>query len=203
MSVTLLVIFGAFATAWFGWRFVSRIASMPCPSSLAWMLDLNWDNNRVIEALDLTPGMRIADVGCGPGRLTVPIAEAVGLEGEVTALDMQEKMLARLAKRVTARGVENVRMVHGGAGDGLLPRAYFDRALLVTVLGEIPERVRALHEIAAALKPGGYLLISEVIGDPHYQRIATVRGFAAEVGLQFEDLRSGLFSYTVRLSKKP
>jgi hypothetical protein len=40
----------------------------------------------LIERLHLAPGMRVLDAGCGPGRLTVPLARAVGEDGEVVAL---------------------------------------------------------------------------------------------------------------------
>lgn len=187
------------AIIWLGWRYSARVTSAPCPAMFAWALDLNLGTNKTLRELDLAPGLHVADVGCGPGRLTVPIALEVGPGGEVAALDMQKKMLDKLARRCAEKGVANVRPVHGGAGKGLLPKGHFDRALLVTVLGEIPDRESALREIYAALKPGGYLLISEVLGDPHYQTIARVRSLAAHCGFRFECLRSGLFSYSARL----
>ena len=55
----------------------------------------------------------------------------------------------------------------------------FDRALLVTVLGEIPDRDAALRAIFDALKPGGILSITEILRDPHYQRRTTVLRLAA------------------------
>lgn len=51
----------------------------------------------------------------------------------------------------------------------------FDYALLVAVLGEIPDRATGFRRIFAALKPGGILSITEGIVDPHDQRRAAVR----------------------------
>src|SRR5215210_6349596 len=57
---------------------------------------------RLIGRLDLAPGMRVLDAGCGPGRLTIPLARAVGPTGEVVALDGQSAMLAKLEERLDA-----------------------------------------------------------------------------------------------------
>lgn len=47
--------------------------------------------------------MRVLDAGCGPGRLTIPLARQVGPTGEVVALDVQQGMLKRVRKNA-ARG---------------------------------------------------------------------------------------------------
>src|SRR5918998_5205270 len=54
----------------------------------------------LVERLGLAAGMRVLDAGCGPGRLTIPLAKAVGLAGEVVALDGQREMLAKLDGRL-------------------------------------------------------------------------------------------------------
>ena len=77
-------------------------------------------------------------------------------------------MLARVRKKIEASGLQNVKFVHAGLGEGKLPAAYFDRAVLVTVLGEIPDRESALKEIYSALKLDGMLSVTEVILDPHF-----------------------------------
>jgi ubiquinone/menaquinone biosynthesis C-methylase UbiE len=188
------------------WRYGARKTSAPCPTWLAWMLeagaeDKPFGRSRAIEQLALTPGMRVVDVGCGPGRLTLPLARAVGPTGEVVALDIQQGMLDRMAKRVEKAGLTTVRPILGGAGDGKLPRDYFDRAVLSTVLGEIPDRERALREIYGALKPGGYLVVAEVFGDPHYQFKKKVIEMATGAGLRPGEVAGGFFAYTMRLYK--
>ncbi len=188
------------------WRYGARKTSAPCPTWLAWMLepgteDKPFGRSRAIEQLTLAPGMRVADVGCGPGRLTLPLARAVGPTGEVVALDIQQGMLDRMTKRIEKAGLTNVRATLGGAGDGKLPKDYFDRAALSTVLGEIPDRERALREICDALKPGGYLVVAEVFGDPHYQFKKKVIEMATRAGLRPGEVAGGFFAYTMRLYK--
>lgn len=211
VSVWLWVVFAAIAAFVMLsaiWRYGSRRTSAPCPSWLSWMLEIGgtsdrpFGRGRAIDELDLRPGLRVADVGCGPGVLTLPIARAVAPDGEVVALDMQPKMLERMQRRMDKAGMTNVRAVCAGAGDGQLPREYFDRAVLSTVLGEIPDRVRALREIRDALKPDGYLVVAEVIGDPHYQFKRKVIELSREAGLDPGETRTGMFGYTMRLYRR-
>lgn len=195
-----------FAALTLFWRFGARKTSAPCPSWLAWTLspgtsERPFGRGRAIDELELKPGMRVADVGCGPGLLTLPIARGVGAEGEVVALDMQPKMLELMTRRIEKAGLKNVKPLLAGAGDGKLPANHFDRAVLSTVLGEIPDRERALREIHAALKPGGYLVVAEVIGDPHYQFKKKVIELAQCVGLRPGETTGGFFAYTIRLHR--
>lgn len=189
------------------WRYLARAGSLPCPTWLAWMLELkfmetNAGQSTTIEALELSPGMRVVDVGCGPGRLTFRVAERVGGSGEVIALDIQPRMLDRVRARMAERGVTNVRPLLAGAGDGKLPKDHFDRAYLVTVLGEIPDRERALREIHGALKDDGMLVITEIFPDPHYQRVRTLRAMAEKTGFEIASIRAKTFSYTAQLRRK-
>jgi len=199
-AIAILVTVALFAF----WRYGARVTPMPCPSWLAWSLDIDFmkkygGQSLALEMLELSPGMRVADVGCGPGRLTIPIAKAVEPTGEVVALDIQSKMIERLRRRIDEHGVNNITLLQASAGEGRLSKDQFDRALLVTVLGEIPDRGRALKEIHDALKPGGFLVITEVMGDPHYQRLRKVKQLAGQTGFQIGKLKTTSFSYALQL----
>jgi ubiquinone/menaquinone biosynthesis C-methylase UbiE len=94
-------------------------------------------------------------------------------------------MLARLEQRVTEAGLNNITIKLGDITTGAgLPPDSFDRAWLVTVLGEIPDRAAALRWIYRLLKPGGTLSITEIMGDPHYQRRSVVLRLGQEAGFE-------------------
>jgi ubiquinone/menaquinone biosynthesis C-methylase UbiE len=156
---------------------------------------------RLIERLDLTPGMRVLDAGCGPGRLTVPLAKAVGPHGEVVALDGQRGMLEKLAKRLEAESVTNVRPLRAGLGEGALGERGFDRIVLAMVLGEVRDRGTAVRELYAALKPGGILSVTEIFGDPDHRRPATVRREVEAAGFRLARRFGGFPAYTLNFEK--
>ena len=203
----VLIMFAAGAAGWMAWRAASRQRELPLPSWLAWMVEM--DNpfakeNRaqiIIGHLELAPGMKVLDAGCGPGRLSLPLAEALGPQGEVTALDLQAGMLARVSEKTAAAEIQNVRFLEAGLGEGKLPETYFDRAVLVTVLGEIPDQELALQEIFNALKPDGILSVTEVIFDPHFQREAAVLRVAEAVGFHKSAFFGKRLAYTLHLKK--
>lgn len=189
---------------WFGGRALSRKRAVPCPAFLAWLVDNPLARRRamtVLELLRLKPGMSVLDAGCGPGRLALPIAVAVGPAGRVLAVDMQFKMLARAQAKAAAANVSNIDFLQAGLGEGKVPAGRFDRALLSWVLGEILDRPRALREIFAALRPGGFLLVSEVMADPHYQSLARVKALAGACGFRPGAVHGNRFRYSLVLEK--
>ena len=209
MRNTSRLIFGAAGIGLAGmlyWRFAVRRYTLPCPSWLSWLLENPFMNSVagayvILDRMALEPGMSLLDVGCGPGRLTIPAAQRVGTRGSVTALDIQAAMLQRLREKLADHYLSNVRLIQGGAGEGKLEQNAFDRALLVTVLGEIPDRKAALHEIYGALKPGGILSITEVLPDPHYQRQSTVKQLASETGFEEHASFGSIPAYTIHFVK--
>jgi ubiquinone/menaquinone biosynthesis C-methylase UbiE len=183
----------------------NKTETQPFSASLSWMLEnpiARVHARRIMRHLEISPGMRVLDVGCGSGRLALPIAEIVGDGGEVVGLDLQERMVERLQRRAGTRGLGNVTSVHAPAGEGRLPEGPYDLALLIAVLGEIPEDRRALavEEIARSLKPGGVLAVAEGPPDPHRQSKETViaLGSAADLEPMHEDRVWGGFVLQLR-----
>lgn len=199
----VLVLVGATLVFSLIWRAVSRRRSAPCPAWLAWMLERPFSKrpSSVLSRLELSAGLRVLDAGCGAGRLSIPIAQIIGPRGAVLAVDIQPKMLALARSRAGAAGVSNIDFLLAGLGEGKLPASSFDRALLVTVLGEIPDRLAALREICSALRPGGFLLVKEIVGDPHYQSTRTVTGLAEQAGFLASTRYGNWLSFSMKLEK--
>jgi ubiquinone/menaquinone biosynthesis C-methylase UbiE len=181
--------------------------SIPCPAWLSWFVELDnpfLKNNRtseIIAHLDLVSGMKVLDFGCGPGRLTIPLAKQIGASGAVTAFDMQPKMLERVRVKANQEKLTNIKFVQGAAGEGKLGKDEYNRALLVTVLGEIPDQKTTLKEILECLKPGGLLSITEVIADPHFQSRKSVTDLAKSAGFIEKGFFGNQISYTIHFEK--
>jgi ubiquinone/menaquinone biosynthesis C-methylase UbiE len=141
------------------------------------------------------------DAGCGPGRVAIPLARHVGPQGEVVAMDIQAGMLERAREKAAAANLTNIRFLEGGLGEGKLGRNRFDRSVLVTVLGEVPDREAALREIFDALKPGGILSVTEIIFDPHFQSRPTVARLARSVGFREQAFHGNRVAFTLNLEK--
>lgn len=190
------------------WRWASRQRSLPFPSWLAVLINnplADWlgGTTTTLDRIGLRPGDHGLDVGCGPGRLSLPAARRVGPEGAITALDLQEGMVARVRRRAAELGLTNVRTLCGDCTrPGLLPDDTFDRAWLVTVLGEIPDQAAALRQIHRALMPGGTLAVAEVFGiDPHYQSPQTVRHLGLAAGFEPGERLGSWWFFTQQLIK--
>jgi ubiquinone/menaquinone biosynthesis C-methylase UbiE len=207
--VTLAGVLVAVLVAFLVWGTASRRYVLPCPAFLRWMVELDNPFTRtnraavIVEQLGLEPGMRVVDIGCGPGRLTLPLAEAVGPEGRVVAMDLQDGMLARVREKAGKAGLSRVEYLRAAAGEGALGNARFDCAVMVMVLGEIPNRAAALAEAFEALRPGGLLSVTEVIFDPHFQRQRTVLGLARAAGFRHLRTFGHPHAYTLHLGRPP
>ncbi len=192
---------------WVIWRISSQRQSLPCPSWLHILVEM--DNpfteinhaEVIIQQLNLKPGMKVLDAGCGPGRLTIPLAKMVGEQGEVTAMDIQEGMLDRVRAKAQAANLQNIHFLNAGLGENNLPSCQYDRVLLVTVLGEIPDQTSAMKEIYNAIKPGGVLSITEIIFDPHFQSCSKVEQLALAAGFQRKDFFGQKLAYNFHFTK--
>ena len=156
---------------------------------------------RLREILDPRPGERILEVGPGTGYYTLDVAEWIKPGGQVDILDLQQEMLDHTMRRAGERGLSNVTPTQSDATGMPYEDGTYDAAFLVTVLGEIPDQDAALRELARVLKPGGRLVVGELLGDPHYVRLAPIRLRASGVGLAYERRVGNALGYFARFVK--
>jgi predicted methyltransferase len=114
--------------------------------------------DRIVAALALAPGMRVADVGAGRGYLTTRIAAAVGPTGRVVATDIDGAALAAMPNGTPGGGPIETRVVTAD-DSGLEPGAY-NRILLAEVDQYVPDRVAYLEHLQRALTPNGFIAVS-------------------------------------------
>jgi predicted methyltransferase len=96
--------------------------------------------DEVLALLAIRPGDRVADLGAGGGYFTFRLAEAVGPGGRVYAVDIDDDMLAHLARRARETGAANVEIVRADADDPRLPDGEID--LLFTSARLLPAGAR-------------------------------------------------------------
>jgi len=102
----------------------------------------------------LRPGMRVLDVGCGPGSITLGLAEAVS-PGEVVGVDIQPAQVGQARTLAASREVRNVRFEAASIYALPFPDRCFDAAFANGVVMHLAEPVRALAELRRVLRRGG------------------------------------------------
>ena len=112
--------------------------------------------DRVMDALGIADGFRVADVGAGGGWFTIRLARRVGPNGVVYAEDIQPEMMAAIEQRVKREDLANVVITPGTASDPKLPMG-LNAVLMVDTFPQIREPVVVLKSIARSLAPNGKL----------------------------------------------
>jgi ubiquinone/menaquinone biosynthesis C-methylase UbiE len=141
---------------------------------------------RLLAALEPAPGESVLEIGPGTGYYSLAVAQRVAPVGTLHVLDLQDQMLKHTSRRAREAGVGNLEPHQGDARRLPYADASFDAAYLVAVLGEIPDQAAALRELRRVLRPGGRLVVGELLGDPHMVGERTLRRRAAAAGLRLE-----------------
>jgi len=124
---------------------------------------------KTVALAELTPGERVLDVGCGPGRLAILAAALAGPTGAVCGIDPALEMVA-LARRNAARASTAVRFEVGVMEALPFPDAHFDVALSSLMLHHLPDELkrRGLAEVRRTLKPGGRFVAVDFGATPRH-----------------------------------
>lgn len=115
---------------------------------------------RAVRRLELKPGARVLEVGCGTGRNLTHLVQAVGAAGHVYGVDLSEGML-REAEGLCARaGWRNVTLIQADAADYVLPEPV-DGVIFSLSYAVIPQHREALRRAWEQLRPGGRVVIMD------------------------------------------
>ncbi|MDQ1396452.1 MAG: hypothetical protein QOG64_1711, partial [Acidimicrobiaceae bacterium] len=115
-----------------------------------------------LERLGLAPGWRCADIGAGGGDVTVALAELVGREGRVYAVDSDPLARDEVAKMAAAAGQAQVLAVTQAGEDLMLPEEV-DLAFCRFLLLHVHQPAVVLARMAAVVRPGGWVVAQEPI----------------------------------------
>ena len=187
-------------------RIIRHFHKFPMPEFLANLIDNPL--RRRIQPPDemplrhgLQPGMRVLEVGPGNGRYTLAAARWLGEAGKLVTVDIEPKMIERVLRRAQAEGLTNLDARVANVYELPFDEGSFDAVTMITVIGEIPEPVRAMREFYRVLKPSGRLAFSELIMDPDYPSAQTLIRHAAQVGFRVQRKTGSFFSYSLVFEK--
>lgn len=115
----------------------------------------------LIESLKFRKGEVVADIGAGTGYLTRKIATAVGTNGVVYAVEIQQEMLDILTNKLAKLGTHNVKPALGTVTDPKLPAASVDTIIMVDVYHEFDHPHEMMQAMSKALRKGGRMVFVE------------------------------------------
>jgi ubiquinone/menaquinone biosynthesis C-methylase UbiE len=106
-------------------------------------------------------GQTVADLGCGPGFFTIPMARLVGERGRVIAVDLQQGMLDRMMRTAEREGVGARIQPRKCEADAIGVSESADFALAFYMVHEVPDVARFVRQVAEMLRPQGRFLLVE------------------------------------------
>lgn len=142
--------------------------------------------DEVLRALELDPALAVADVGAGTGYFSVRLSRVV-LQGKVIATDIEPDMVRFLSERARREGLTNLRAIQGTHEASGLGACSVDRILLVHVWHHLGDRNAYARDLAAALRPGGRVVVVDF-------QLAAHRGPPAEMRVAPEEVIAALES---------
>lgn len=117
--------------------------------------------SKLLPPLKIKPGDSVVDMGAGSGYYSFRLADMVGPQGKVYAVDIQPEMLAIIKNRMEKQGVKNIELVKGTESDPKLPARAIDLILMVDVYHEFSHPYEMIEAMMKSLKPRGRLVFVE------------------------------------------
>jgi len=153
-------------------------------------------------------GDAIADIGAGTGYFSLPLAQAVGPQGKIYAVDAQEEMLSLLRQKLDEAALINVELIHAEADSTSIPTSSCNLFFIANVWHELDDHTAVLRESSRVFKAGGHVAILDwrtdvdpVTGPPLEHRLDSSHAVALLRSAGFQDVKTasvGLYSWLVQ-----
>lgn len=173
------------------------------------------NRHEILKYLDLKAGQKIIDLGAGTGFYTFMMAEAVGDDGQVLAIDIAPRFIQSIERRVKERGIKNIQAAVASDAGFQAQDGYYDLVFVCDVYHhfEYPHRINAM--IAKSLRPGGRLVVIDFKREEGKSRPwvlnhvrageDVVRAEIEQSGLKFKSSNTDLLTedYILTFQKEP
>lgn len=168
----------------------------------------------IVAALDLKPGMTVADIGAGTGLFTRLFSPEVGARGKVIAVDIAKPFIDAILAGARKQGLKNIQGIVNAPTDAMLPLASVDVAFICDTYHHFEYPRHMLASIHRALKPNGALVIVDyervpgqssawVMEHVRLDKQATIREIQAAGFLLAEERPLMRDNYFLRFVKAP
>jgi len=147
--------------------------------------------SEVVQALNLSEGSAVVDLGSGAGYFALKLSAAVGKSGRVLAVDTRRLPLVFLWVRALLRRRHNLDVIHGEPDNPHLPAVAVSAVLVANTYHELAHPEPILNSVFRSLIPGGRLVI--VDRGPH-----SARGESREIEAQHHELPPALVENEIR-----
>ncbi|WP_167909413.1 class I SAM-dependent methyltransferase [Thermococcus sp. Bubb.Bath] len=142
---------------------------------------------RMLKDAGLEKGMKVLEVGCGPGVFTIPAAELVGENGVVYAIDIHPRAIEKVREKAQRAGAKNVIPILANAAKTGLPDESIDLAFvfgLKHAAGGLESIIREIHRV---LKPGGILA--------YETRSSKIKTLIKKLGFEFLEKKGNILRF--------
>lgn len=143
------------------------------------------DAGEIMQLMSISKGMKVADIGCHEGYMTIHLSNFLGKEGKVYAVDIVEKRIKKLKSIIKEEKRTNVVPILGKPDNPLLPKNTLDAVIIMDTYHEIDAYKKVLKKVYQSLKKSGRLLILEEISTHRIKKSRKSQTDSHDIALRY------------------
>jgi ubiquinone/menaquinone biosynthesis C-methylase UbiE len=125
------------------------------------IIDLFRNTQQLLDRVPVKPGMKVVDYGCGIGSYSIPLAEMVGPEGRIFAVDIQPLAIEAVEKKASKRGLTNVEAILVDSYDTGIEESSIDLVLIIDTIHRIEDCDAMFQEMHRILRQDATLFLDK------------------------------------------